>query len=285
VVTDSLKFTARIRLLATYRKMVIGAIVIFIFVVITILANEIAPFPFDKMGVGGLLAKPSYEHIMGTDNFGRDILSRVIVGGRTSLGVAFLATLIAAFLGVGLGTVSGFIGGRFDLVLMRFADVLTAIPWILMAIVITAILGPGEDIVIYAMGLTFTPEIMRVMRGESISIKHREYIEAAHAIGEGKGSMMLRYVLPNCASTIIVQSTLVFSKAILMEAAISYLGFGVQPPMTSWGLLLADSQKYMWQAPYFAIFPGLVIVCVVLAINLFGDGLRDKLDPKHEFSR
>lgn len=284
------------KLLKRNKKIVIGGAVILIYAILTVLAPLIAPYGFDQMRAGPFLQAPNWGqlfypvqgetlHLMGTDNFGRDIFTRVLYGGQTSLGLSLLATVIAMFLGIAIGSLSGFIGGKFDAIVMRIADVLTSIPWILMAIIITAILGAGAKIVVLAMGITHAPEVMRIMRGEAVSIREREYVEAAYAVGERRSGVLMRYVLPNSIATIIVQATLIFSKCIIMESAISYCGYGVQPPNPSWGLLLANSQQYMWEASYYALFPGIVIVVVVLAVNLFGDGLRDELDPKFNGKR
>lgn len=267
------------------KKLCIGGGIMLIYILLTLLAPILAPYGYDAMKAGGLLEGPVKGHMFGTDNFGRDILSRVLYGGRASLGLSVLAMLVSVVLGTALGSISGFIGGKFDLLVMRIADALTSIPWILMAIIMTAIIGAGEATVVWAMGITHTPEIMRIMRGEAYSLREREFITAAYATGERKVSVLGRYIIPNSAATIIVQATLIFSKCIIMESAISYLGYGVQPPFPSWGALLSDSQKYMWQAPYYAIIPGLVIVMIVLATNLFGDGLRDELDPKFSGKR
>lgn len=284
------------KMLKRNKKIVIGGAVILVYLVLTLLAPVIAPYEFDQMRAGPFLKPPNWGaishpeegvtlHLMGTDNFGRDIFTRVLYGGQTSLGLSLLATVLAMLFGIGIGSLSGFIGGRFDAIMMRFADVLTSIPWILMAIIITAILGAGQTVVVLAMGITHAPEVMRIMRGEAVSIREREYVEAAYAVGERRSGVLTRYVLPNSTATIIVQATLIFSKCIIMESAISYCGYGVQPPNPSWGLLLANSQQYMWEAAYYALFPGAVIVLIVLAVNLFGDGLRDELDPKFNGKR
>ena len=285
-----------VKLLKRNKKIVIGGTVILIYAILTLLAPVIAPYGFDQMRSGPFLQGPNWDalfhpaegttvHLMGTDNYGRDILTRVLYGGQTSLGLPLLATVIAMCVGIALGSLSGFIGGKFDAIVMRVADVLTSIPWIMMAIIITAILGAGPTVVVLSMGVTHAPEVMRIMRGEAVSIREREYVEAAYAVGERPSGVLTRYVLPNSTATIIVQATLIFSKCIIMESAISYCGYGVQPPNPSWGLLLAHSQQYMWEAAYYALFPGVVIVLIVLAVNLFGDGLRDELDPKFNGKR
>jgi len=261
------------------KKLVFGTITLLIIIILAIFAEQIAPYSYREM-TADLLQKPSQAHIMGTDNFGRDLFSRILYGSRVSLIVAFTCVAIGTIVGVPLGMIAGYVGGWFDVVIMRISDIMLSIPWILMAVTVTAILGPGTHVVIIALGLIYTPGSMRLARGLVLSIRSREYVDAAKVIGESKGAILTKYIFPNCFSPILVQTTLRLASAVLSEAAISYVGYGVQPPTPSWGLLLSEAQTLMWQAPYLSIYPGICMVILVLAGNMFGDGLRDYLDPK-----
>jgi peptide/nickel transport system permease protein len=261
------------------KKLMFGAVMLTIIILVAIFAPVIAPYSYREMTTD-LLQKPSAEHLFGTDNFGRDLFSRVVYGSRISLGIALLCVALGTVIGVPLGMLSGYIGGWFDIFIMRVSDVFLSIPWVLMAVTVTAIIGSGVQVIIIALGLVYTPGAIRLARSLVLTIRHREYVEAARVIGESKWSILWRYVFPNCTAPILVQTTLRLSSAVLSEAAISYLGYGTQPPLPSWGLLLADAQQFMWQAPYLSIFPGIAMVLLVLSGNMFGDGLRDLIDPK-----
>ena len=261
------------------KKLLLGAIMLTVIIVIAILAPVIAPYSYREM-TSDILARPSSEHLFGTDNYGRDLFSRVIYGSRISLGIALLCVSLGTAIGVPLGMLSGYVGGWLDLVIMRISDVLLSIPWVLMAVTVTAIMGPGTHVIVIALGLVYTPGAIRLARGMVLSIRNREYVEAAKVIGESRWSILWRYIFPNCVAPILVQTTMRLASAVLSEAAISYLGYGTQPPSPSWGLLLSDAQQFMWQAPYLSIFPGVAMVLLVLAGNMFGDGLRDLIDPK-----
>lgn len=263
------------------KKLLFGSILLSVIVSLAILAPLIAPYSYREMNTSLiLLEKPSVMHWFGTDNFGRDVFSRVIYGARISLGIALLCVMLGTAAGVSLGMVGGYLGGWIDIVLMRLSDTLFAIPTVLMAITVTAILGPGLRVIIFALALIYIPGSMRLARGMVLSVREREYVAAAKVIGESKIRILSQYIFPNSVAPIIVQATLRLSSAVLSEAAISYLGYGTQPPTPSWGLMISDSQVYLWQAPYLAVFPGIAIVILVLAGNMFGDGLRDLLDPR-----
>jgi len=218
--------------------------------------------------------------LAGTDEFGRDELSRLIWGARVSLYVGMLAVLIALALGATSGVLAGFFGGLVDDITMRIMDIVLSLPALVLAISITAVLGPSLTNVMIAVGLVYAPTFARVARGPTLAVVRVPYIEAARAIGAGSGRIITRHVVPNVAAPILVQTTVSLSTAILTEAALSFLGLGTQPPTASWGLMLSASRQYMLIDPWIAILPGLAIAVTVLGFNLLGDGLRDVLDPK-----
>lgn len=261
------------------KKLVFGSVMLFIIILIALLAPIIAPYSYREM-TNEFLQGPSAQHWFGTDNYGRDLFSRVIYGSRISLSIALLCVSLGTVIGVPLGMLSGYIGGWFDVVIMRISDIFMSFPWVLMAVTVTAIFGPGLHVIVVALGLVYTPGFIRLSRSLALSIKSREYVDAARVIGESRTSILLRYVFRNCIAPIMVQATLRLSNAVLSEAAISYLGYGTQPPSPSWGLLLSDAQQFIWQAPYLSVFPGIAMVLLVLAGNMFGDGLCDMIDPK-----
>ncbi|GAB1484322.1 ABC transporter permease [Treponema sp.] len=240
--------------------------------------------PFDpvSMDMEHLLEGPSLEtgHLFGTDEFGRDILSRIMKGTLVSLIISILATSLGAIIGVFMGTWAGFLGGKWDNWIMRLADILFAFPSLLLAIFVMAILGESTYNVVIAIGIVYVPQFARVSRGAILSIKSNEFVRAARSNGAGKGYILFRHLLPNILVPIIVQVSLSLSVAILLESALSFLGLGVQPPDPSWGNMLSAARKYMVIAPWTAIFPGFAIVFLVLGFNLLGDGLRDILDPR-----
>ena len=270
-----------LRFLRGNKKWMIGASLMLLIIIVAVLAPLIAPYSFTEMMTSERpFEHPSASHLFGTDNFGRDVFSRVVFGSRVSLGVALVSVIFGTLMGVPLGMLAGYIGGWFDLLVMRFSDLVMSIPIVLMAVTVTAMVGSGLQVVIVTLALVYIPGGARLARSMVYSVKEREYVAAAQVIGERRTQTLLRYILPNIAAPIIVQATLRLSTAVLAEASISYLGYGTQAPTPSWGLMLADSQVYMWQAPLLAIFPGLALVLLVLAGNLSGDGLRDLLDPK-----
>jgi peptide/nickel transport system permease protein len=250
-------------------------------IVVAVFAPLIAPFSYNEMMTSERpFARPSASHLFGTDNFGRDVFSRVIFGARISLGVAVVCVTFGTLMGVPLGMLAGYVGGWFDSLVMRVSDILMSIPTVLMAVTVTAVVGSGLQVVAITLALVYIPGGARLARSMVYAVKEREYVAAAVVIGERRTQTLIRYILPNIVAPIIVQATLRLSSAVLAEASISYLGYGTQAPTPSWGLMLANSQVYMWQAPFLAIFPGLALVSLVLAGNLMGDGLRDLLDPR-----
>jgi peptide/nickel transport system permease protein len=288
VVADAKKHHQRERWIKAYRfvrsnkKLLFGAAIFIIIVFIAFFADQIAPYHYSEIGTGARFEKPSGAHWFGTDNLQRDVFSRVVYGTRISLSVGIICVGISLGIGVPTGLLSGYFGGWTDMLLMRICDVMLSIPWVLMAVAITAIIGPGIKVVYLAMGLVHAPGFMRLTRGMVLSIREREYVEAAEQLGESNIAILFRYILPNSAGTLIVRATSIMAGAILSEATISYIGYGTQPPNPSWGLMLTDSQGYLFQQPWLAVFPGFAIVILMLAVNLFGDGLRDLLDPRYK---
>jgi peptide/nickel transport system permease protein len=232
------------------------------------------------MSIGGRLEAPSALHPFGTDQYGRDILSRVMAGAVTSIAVGVIAVGIGAGVGVVMGMLSGYVGGWTDETLMRAVDAMQGFPAILSALLFTAVFSPGIAISMVAIGIAFVPAFARLTRGSFLELREREFVIAAAALGAGDSRLVLRHILPNTLAPLIVQATTSFPVAILAEAGLAYLGLGTQPPHPSWGLMLKDAQNFLSQNPWFAIFPGSAIALTVLGLNLFGDGLRDVLDPK-----
>ncbi|HVL98909.1 MAG TPA: ABC transporter permease [Egibacteraceae bacterium] len=267
------------------RLAVFGFMVLALLVLAAVLGETIAPYEPNRRSAdlaADRLQAPSAAHPFGTDEFGRDVLSRVIVGARVSLQVGFIAVGISLVAGVALGLVAGFYGGRIDDVVMRSMDVLFAFPWILLAIAILAVLGPGIVNAMVAIGVVFTPIFARITRGSVLSVREEVYVRAARSLGANDLRLLRRHVLPNVLAPIIVQTSISLAFAILNEAALSFLGLGVQPPAPSWGRMLAEGRGFIQQAWWMALFPGLAIFFTVLAFNLVGDGLRDALDPRHK---
>ena len=256
-----------------------GAGLVVGFILMAGLAPVLAPHDPEDL-VTTRLTAPQRAHPMGTDEFGRDILSRIIFGSRISLWVGVVAVGIGLGGGASVGLVSGYVGGRVDMLLMRVVDVMFSIPPIILAITLTGVLGPGLTNATMAIGLVYLPAFARVARGPVLAVVGREYIEAARAAGGGATRVLSRHVLPNVMAPLIVQTTLALSTAILAEATLSFLGLGIQPPAPSWGTMLGTGRKYMELAPWVAIFPGAAVMLLVLGFNLLGDGLRDVLDPR-----
>ncbi|MBI4278118.1 MAG: ABC transporter permease, partial [Armatimonadetes bacterium] len=223
---------------------------------------------------------PGGRYLLGTDQLGRDVLSRVIYGARISLAVGLLAVGLGASAGVAVGIVSGYAGGWFDHLLMRVVDILLAFPLYLLALTVMAILGSSLGNTILAVGIASFPAFARLTRGEALAIKRREFVDAARAIGASDPAIMRRHIFPNIVAPIIVMATLRVGQAILVEAGLSFLGLGIAPPTPSWGLMVNDGLALIWNAPWVATFPGLAIMLLVLGFNLVGDGLRDALDPR-----
>ena len=233
-----------------------------------------------EMSMAARLEAPSEAHPLGTDQFGRDLLSRIMVGAVTAILVGVIAVGIGVGLGALLGMLSGYFGGWLDEVFMRLMDAVQGFPAILSALLIAAVFTPGLAITMVAIGVSFLPIFARLMRASFLELRDREFVVAARALGAGDAALIGRHILPNTLAPLIVQATISFPVAILAEAALSYLGLGTQPPHPSWGLMLRESQAFLGMSPWFAVFPGTAIALTVLGLNLLGDGLRDLLDPK-----
>jgi peptide/nickel transport system permease protein len=233
-----------------------------------------------KMDVRERLQAPSFRHLLGTDNFGRDIFSRIVYAGRISLIVGFVAVGIGAIFGGALGAISGYYGGWLDNLLMRLMDILLSVPQIVLALAIVGALGVSLPNLMVAVGISVLPRYARLVRASALSLRGLEFVEAARAAGASDLRIILQAILPNCLAPLIVLSTLGVAQAILSAATLSFLGLGVQPPTPEWGAMLSDGRQFLRNAPHITIFPGLAIVVVVMALNLVGDALRDALDPK-----
>jgi peptide/nickel transport system permease protein len=258
---------------------VIGTIIVLLFVGVAFLGPMVAPYSPTKMTMSKRLAPPSAEFLMGTDDFGRDIYSRILYGAGASFQVGVLSVSIALFVGLGLGLLAGYYGGKLDTLMMMATDVLLAFPAVLLAIAIMALLGASLNNVILAIGVVNLPVFVRLTRGSVMAIKNLLYIEAAHSIGVPSWRIALAHMLPNITAPLIVQASLTTAAAILTEASLSYLGLGNPPPAPSWGNILSSGYGFMQTSPWPAIFPGIAIMLTVLGFNLMGDGLRDVLDP------
>jgi len=259
---------------------VTGSIVVLVLAIVAVFGHWLAPFDPTGMDFSSRFAPPSWVHPFGTDDFGRDVFSRVLYGAAVSFKVAFIAVGISGTVGVLLGLLAGFLGGWIDEVVMRLMDILFAFPAVLLAITVMAILGRGVGNAMVAIAIVYIPIFARVTRGAVISVRGREYVTAARAMGQGSWRIMLRHILPNALGPIIVQTSLSLAFAILAEAALSFFGLGTQPPEPSWGRMLSEGRSFLHQAPWMGIFPGLAIMVSVLGFNLLGDGLRDVLDPR-----
>jgi len=259
---------------------VIGTVILLVEVVLAILAPLIAPYDYAAMDMTSCFAKPSLIHFFGCDDMGRDIFSRVLIGARYSISSGVLAIGIALILGMTIGAIAGFFGGWIDNLMMRVLDIIQAIPGMLMMIVISAVLGPGFVNTIIAMAFGSIPGMARMLRAQMLKVRENEYIEAAVSINCSKFRIVMRHLLPNCMSPMIVQATMGVAQAITLCAGLSFIGLGIRPPTPEWGAMLAGARQFIRQAPHLLIFPGLAIAITVLALNLMGDGLRDALDPK-----
>lgn len=263
------------------RSAVAGLLIVALAVGAAVLAPALSPHdPLQQRLLERLRPLGSPGHLLGTDNFGRDILSRTIFGSRISLLVGFVAVAIAATLGTAVGMVGGYFGGAVDMLFMRTIDVLMAFPLILLAIALVAVLGGGLVNLMLAVGISSIPPFARLMRGEVLAHREREYVDAARALGAGAARIMARHLLPNVTAPLVVLSTLRISTVILTEATLSFLGLGVAPPTPTWGNMVADGTRFLQTAPWISIIPGTAIMLTVLGFNLFGDGLRDALDPR-----
>jgi peptide/nickel transport system permease protein len=264
------------------RLAVAGLVVLLALVIVAVFGERLAPYEINEINIAARLQGPSAQHIFGTDELGRDILSRVLVAARVSLQVGFIAVGLAVLAGVPIGLVAGYYRGWLDATLMRTMDVLFSFPAILLAIAVLAVLGPGIGNAMIAIGIVYTPIFARITRGSVLVVSQEVYVRAARSLGARDGRIIFRHILPNVMGPIIVQTTLSLAFAILSEAALSFLGLGVQPPNPAWGRMLSEGRNFFEQAPWMGIFPGVAILVTVMAFNFVGDGLRDALDPRQK---
>ena len=258
----------------------LGAVSVAVFVLLAAAAPLIAPHDPYAMNPDAMLTGPSMSHPLGADAFGRDVFSRIIFGAQTSLKVAVVSVSIALIAGTALGLIAGYFGGFVDATVSRFLDGLLSFPDILLALVIMAILGASTTNVMLAVGIVYTPIFGRVARGATLGVRRSGFVEAAHALGYGPGRIIARHILPNIRAPLIVQTTLSLAFAILAEAALSFLGLGVEPDAPSWGIMLNEGKDWMELAWWIPVFPGLAIALIVLSFNTLGDELRDALEPR-----
>jgi len=272
----------RVRRVARSGVVAVGALVALLVIGVAVFAPVVAPHPPDEPNFDLIEAPPSYKAWFGTDRLGRDVLSRVIYGSRISLSVALLSIGASMLVGGGLGLGSGFAGGTWDNLINRVMDVFFSIPGLLLAVGVAAMRGPGVNSAVLAIAIVYTPVFARVMRGPVLAEREKEYVEAVRALGATRLAVALKHVLPNVLSPFVVQGTVAFSQAVLIEASLSYLGLSAQPPTPSWGNMLNEGRTYLETAPWISVFPGVAIMITVLAFNLLGDGLRDILDPNSQ---
>ena len=266
--------------LARNKAAMLGLFILLVMILCAIFAPFVAPYNYAKQDLINSYIPPCLAHPFGTDNLGRDILSRVIYGTRISLLVDICSVCLATVIGVFLGSIAGFYGGVFDNLLMRLMDIVLAVPSLLLAISIASTLGNGIQNLILAIGLGASPGYARIVRASILSLKDQEYVEAARSEGASDAHIILSHILPNCLAPIIVQMTLGVASAILSTASLSFIGLGIAPPTPEWGSMLSTGRQFMFEAWWIVTFPGVAIMLSIFALNLFGDGLRDALDPK-----
>lgn len=266
-----------------HRLAMTALVILTVVAVAALFADFIAPYPFDAPNVPDRSLAPTFEgfHIFGTDKIGRDYFSRTLYGTRTSLYVAFIVASVSTFLGIVIGGIAGYYGGKVDNMLMRMTDLFLVVPFLAVLLVLSAFLGAGNPVrVAFILAILFWTGLARIVRGEFLGLREKEFVEAAKVLGASDSRIIFRHILPNTVGPIIVNATLIVATAILVEAALSFLGFGIQPPFPALGKLISDGQDSLTTQWWLATFPGLTIVLIALCINFIGDGLRDALDPK-----
>jgi ABC-type dipeptide/oligopeptide/nickel transport system permease subunit len=268
------------RVLLSRKIVLVGIIILVLLVFTAIFANFLAPYPPNKPDMGNSLLAPCKEHLLGTDLFGRDTLSRLIYGSRIALAVGFISVGIASVVGILAGVLAGYFGGIIDMIIMRAIDALMSFPMIILALLVAGLLGSGLRNIIIALSIGTIPVYTRVTRGLTVSIKENDYILAQRSMGTSHWRIMLRHILPNAFPPIIVLITMMLGSLILAEAGLSFLGIGIEPPDAAWGAMVSDGYKYLQDNPILSFAPGIAIMLVVFAFNIVGDGLRDALDPK-----
>lgn len=270
------------RILLTSPTMVIGSVIVILVVLISLLSVYITPYPINTMHIVDRLKPPEARYFFGTDQYGRDLLSRVLVGGRTSLALGLGAVLLQLVLGIPIGIITGYFGGRTDELLMRLMDTLMSIPSLLMALLILTALGGNMVNAMIAIGVVAAPRISRVVRSATLSVRGEEFVLAARARGESHFYVMFGEIFPNVLSPIIIEATIGVGFAIMIGAGLSYLGLGVQPPMADWGLMIRQAREYIFVSPYPMVFPGCALALTIIGFNLLGDGLRDLIGEQAE---
>ena len=279
-VTETDSILEKILLMFKNNKITLAAFIVLMLIILAaLLAPVISPYHPNEIHLGDELKQPSGKYLLGTDEYGRDVLSRVIHGSRVSLIVGFVPTLISMTVGIILGLISGYFGGKIDFAIMRLADVVLAFPSFLLALLIMYTFKPGLMLLFIALSLVDWAGTARVVRSQTLSLKEKEFVEAAQSIGVKNWKIMLKHIFPNCLPSLIVLFTLSIPSSIMTESSLSFLGVGIQPPNSSWGLLVNKYKKYIFDIPLAALAPGVAILLVVLAFNFLGDGLRDAIDP------
>lgn len=263
---------------------ILSLIIFVVIALLALLAPAITPYRYDEITEAPLMA-PTLSHFLGTDEIGRDIFTRIVYAGRVSLLVGICSTCIAIVFGISLGLLSGYYGGKTDVMISRFLDGLLAFPSIILALAVMSVLGPDIYNAMIAIGIVSIPIFARITRGSVLTLKSREFVEASRSMGAGDMRIMFREILPNCLSPLLVQFSLTFASSVLIEAALSFLGLGVQPPTPSWGSMLNAGRSYLTQAPLYSIISGAAVFLTVLCLNLLGDSLRDILDPREARKR
>ena len=267
------------RMVRENKLAVISFGVIILFVLAAVFAPLLTPYTYDEMDLANRLAPPSAAHLLGTDEGGRDVFTRLLYGARVSLLIGIVPTLLSMLIGQALGILAGFAGGKTDTIIMRIADVMMAFPSILLAMVLMYMLGDGLINIFLTLSIVNWASVARVVRAETLRLKELEYVQAARVIGVSRNRILLRHILPNCIPTLIVLFTLNVPSSILTESGLSFLGLGVQPPAASWGLMVNQGRQYLYTAPWLSFAPCVAIMLTVLAFNFLGDGLRDVMDP------
>ncbi|MCJ7834308.1 ABC transporter permease [Cuneatibacter sp. NSJ-177] len=274
------RFLSTLSRLKKNKMAMAGLIIVCLILLMALFAPLIAPYGYEEQDLAHMFSSPSSDHWMGTDNLGRDIFSRLVYGSRQSLKIGFLSVLMASVIGITLGAIAGYYGGKVDNILMRFLDVFQSVPAMLMSIAIAATLGAGMNNAIVAIGIGTVPIYARMTRAQFLSIRGMEYVEAAVAINAKDPRIIAKHILPNALSPMIVQMTMGVAGAILTAASLSFIGLGAQPPLSEWGAMLSAGRSYIRDYPHLVMFPGITIMITVLSLNMLGDGLRDALDPR-----
>lgn len=274
------EFSRVLRQLSYNKLATFGAVLFLLELLLVLLAPVIAPYDYNALDVTAMCQAPSAAHWLGTDDLGRDILSRILYGGRYSITMGIFSVLFSTAVGIVLGSIAGYFGGRVDNLLMRFLDIIQSLPSMLLTIVISAALGAGYFNTILALSVNAIPGQARMLRAQILKIRNSEYIEAAQSINCSRTTIILSHLIPNALSPLIVSATMGVASQIIMASSLSFIGLGVQPPAPEWGAMLSSSRQYIRNYPHMVIFPGVAIAVTVLALNLMGDGLRDALDPK-----